>query len=96
MLSGWSWLENEWIDLGFILLSLILVVWSLGSSYRSVHHNKTPLIIAITGFIIFAMGHFLFHELEIYLSTIGGLLITFSHYLNWKINKEHVISCKTV
>ncbi len=94
ILSGWSWLENEWIDFGFILISLFLVTWSLGSGYRSVHHIKTPLIIAICGFAIFAIGHFLFHELEIYLSTIGGLLITYSHYKNWKLNQEHVVACQ--
>lgn len=94
MLSGWSWLANEWVELGFIIISLILVTWSLGSSYRDVHQHKGPLSIAILGFVVFAAGHFLWHDLEMYLSTAGGLLIASSHYYNWKLNKQHVVTCK--
>lgn len=94
MLSGWKWLQNEWVDFGFILISLILVTWSLGSSYKDVHQKKGPLTLAIIGFIVFGLGHFLWHhEYEMYLSTAGGLLIASSHYFNWKLNKTHLVSC---
>jgi len=94
LMSGWSWLANEWIDLLLIIISAILVYWSLGSGYRDVHHHKGPLSLALLGFLLFGLGHFGFHEYEMFFSTLGGILIAGSHFFNWRLNKQHLLSCK--
>ncbi|WP_316737193.1 MerC domain-containing protein [Pedobacter aquatilis] len=91
-LWGMSFLANEWVEIGMILMSLCLGIWSLGSSYKKEHHKIYPIYVLISGFLLIAFGHFSGYEfLEPILIPIGGFVIASAHFINLK----YVKSCRT-
>ena len=85
--GGVSWLENPFIEWSFIVSALILAGWSLVGSYRE-HHDRRPLQLAVAGFLIILGVHILHHAVGHYLAAIGGILIAYAHYLNWRIRRR--------
>ncbi|MGH1434579.1 MAG: MerC domain-containing protein [Lewinella sp.] len=88
LVGGLSWLESPLVEWTFILSTLILASWSLLGSLPH-HHNKRPLIIAAIGFIIILGVHFLEHVVGHFVSAIGGVLIAYAHYVNWRLLHNH-------
>lgn len=81
-LSGLVWLENFWVEFTLISLSFILASWSLGQSYFK-HKRKEAIQVVVIGFICILCSRIVDEGYEPLLMVIGGLLIAFSHYLNW-------------
>ncbi len=88
LVGGLSWLESPLVEWTFILSTLVLASWSLlGSLPR--HNNKRPLLIAAIGFGIILGIHLLEHIIGHYFAAIGGVLIAYAHYLNWRLIHDH-------
>lgn len=85
LLGGMSWLESAWVEWSFILTTLVLASWSLFGSL-SKHRNTKPLIIAALGFVLIIVLHEWFgHGAGHYFSALGGILVAYAHYLNWRL-----------
>ena len=99
ILSGLSWLAEPWVEITFIILSIILASWSLYPSYKKQHHNDKALKIAGVGFALLFISRLVGHgsSIEVIAIVIGGLLIAFAHLVNWRLLKiskpryEHTI-----
>lgn len=83
-LVGLSWLESPIVEWTFILSSLVLASWSLLGSLPH-HHNKRPLVIAAIGFAVIIGVHFFEDVVGHFIAAIGGVLIAYAHYLNWRL-----------
>ncbi|MEM1214427.1 MAG: MerC domain-containing protein [Bacteroidota bacterium] len=82
--SGLEWLEEPLIEWSFILTTVILASWSLVGTW-SRHHDKRPLLIAGVGFAIIIGVHLLPGHVNHYIAGLGGLLIAYAHYRNWRL-----------
>lgn len=83
-LVGLEFLAHTWVEIVMITLSLIIGTWSMIGTFRQ-HQSIAPTLILVAGFMMFFMGHFLWHELEAILVTLGGFTIAGAHFLNWKL-----------
>ena len=84
-LAGLQFLENPWIEYSIILLSFLIASNALIHGYRRHHHRSLALVVAITGFILIALGHTLgVEQIEILFTSCGGVLIAIAHLINWK------------
>lgn len=87
-LWGLDFLADPATEISMILLSLILGAWSLGKSYRKVHHRVLPILILVFGFAFILIGHFSgIAILEPILIPAGGFAIASAHFLNLKLTK---------
>jgi hypothetical protein len=85
-LSSLHFLENPLIEWTFIMFGVVFVFVSLWPSYKKVHHQTKPLLFAAFGFGLIAIGRLEFTELwEITNTVMGALLVSYAHYLNWKL-----------
>lgn len=85
LLGGMSWLESAWVEWSFILSTLVLGSWSLVGSLPK-HRNMTPILIAGVGFVLIVVLHHAFENtIGHYFSALGGVLIAYAHYLNWRL-----------
>ncbi|WP_256003421.1 MerC domain-containing protein [Pedobacter deserti] len=85
-LIGMEFLASPWVETSMIVLSVIIAVTSLSTTYKR-HRNTTPLLALLCGFALIASGHFLWHEAEALLIPLGGITIAAAHYINWKLNR---------
>lgn len=86
-LSSVAWLDSHWVEYLFLGSALILAGWSLVGSYS--HHGKPwAIALAIIGFIVFFIGFAEHNHTEIGLTTLGGVLIALSHFVNWRMMKK--------
>lgn len=86
-LWGLSFLAESWIEITMICLSLIIGIWSLGSSYPK-HKKIIPVLILILGFALIGSGHYLLHSLEAILIPAGGFTIAAAHLINWRYSRS--------
>ena len=92
-LWGLEFLATPALEISMILLSLLIGVWALSTSYRKVHHNLYPMVILALGFGAILLGHFSGIEtLEPILIPLGGFTIAGAHFFNLKLAK----SCKHI
>jgi len=91
MLGGLSWLAEPWVEVTFIILSVILASMSLYPSYKKEHHNDKALKIAGIGFALLFISRLVGHgsSIEVVTIVIGGLLIAFAHVVNWRLLKKN-------
>ncbi len=88
LLGGVGIFENETWDIAFILLSAILASMSLISGYTKKHHDKTPLKLALFGFLMFAIGHLVIHSnMGHVAAAFGGVVIAMAHVYNAQLLK---------
>lgn len=95
LMGGLSWLTNPIIEIGFIVLSLGLAAISLYPSFKKKHHRSQALKIAGVGFGLLFLSRLVGHGnvLEIITVVVGGLLIAYAHYINWKLLKIYSSDC---
>lgn len=85
LIGSMSWLESPWVEWSFIFSTLALASWSLLASLPK-HRNYTPLLVAGVGFVLIVVLHHLFeHSIGHYFSAVGGVLVAYAHYLNWRL-----------
>ena len=82
----------DWILFGF-LLSIACI--SLVSSYRQMHRDVRPLILAGLSICLIAVGELNHHTFGHLLAGIGGIGLAASHLLNWHIVRS-ITSSKSV
>ncbi len=86
---GLGFLADHRFEIVIIIVSLIIGVVSLGGSYIKIHRSIRPLLVLFVGFTLILSAHLLnFGHLEHILGGAGGLMIAFSHYLNWRCNSS--------
>jgi len=90
-IGGLSWLEHFGVELTFIFISFAIASWSLGQSYLTQHRKLNALRIVLVGFLFILASRFTVESFEVILTTIGGVLVAVSHFVNWKLSKTCVI-----
>lgn len=87
-------LENEQVELGFILFSLIVGCFALYNGYKR-HHLKTlPLFVFVAGIALLLFANFLLEDSrETIVKITGAATIIIAHILNWHFCKQCTI-CK--
>ncbi|MEL6660190.1 MAG: MerC domain-containing protein [Bacteroidota bacterium] len=92
LVGGMSWLESAWVEWSFILSTLVLASWSLVSSFPK-HRNSRPLLFAGLGFVLIVVLHHLFEDtIGHYLAAIGGAMVAYAHYMNWRLLRRKAIT----
>lgn len=91
-LWGLGFLASHELEFALIALSLLIAGYVLWKDYRNIHQNLLPASLAILGFVLIFSGH-VFHSLEILFAVFGGMIVTFSYLLNWKINQKMKACC---
>jgi hypothetical protein len=80
-LSSLHFLHEPIIEWSFIAFGLVFVIVSLWPSYKKVHHNSKPLIIATVGFSLIALGRLDLNEVWEVVNTVGGaLMVSLAHF----------------
>jgi hypothetical protein len=85
--GGIAWLEQPWIEAGFIGLSVGIASWSLLRSYW-LHRYVTPLRIVAVGFAVLLVSRLVAHEWEPLLAALGGITVAGAHFKNWQMQKK--------
>ena len=95
MLGGLSWLAEPWVEVTFIVLSVVLATMSLYPSYKKQHQNNKALKIAGVGFSLLFISRLVGHgnSIEVVTIVVGGLLIAFAHVVNWQLLKKSQVCC---
>lgn len=83
---GLEVLANVWVEISMICLSLIVGIYSLSSSYPR-HKKIQPILALVSGFLLIAVGHFIFENLESIIVPLGGITIAAAHLMNWKYSR---------
>ncbi|NJB83660.1 MerC domain-containing protein [Wenyingzhuangia aestuarii] len=87
-LSTLHFLKNPYIEWTFLSFGLVFIFVSLWPSYKKNHHKVKPLRYAMVGFLFIAFGRLnLTESFEIINTVIGASIVSFAHYLNWKLLK---------
>lgn len=88
-LTGLNFLASEWIEQSMIAIALIVGFVSMWLSYIKTHNRPLPVLILSLGFLVIVAGHNSTDELESIFIPIGGVIIAYSHYVNWKYTLEY-------
>ena len=87
-LAGLQFLDNHWIEIGMIILSLFIATSSLLGSYRT-HRRYGALMIAMLGFGLILAGKLLEGEWqEMLFTSSGGFAIAIAHIVNWNLIRQ--------
>ena len=78
--------DNLWVEAVFVGTSLTIAILSLLYSYKNVHNNRRPIYIAILGFAVFGIGIATHSVGHILFTTLGGVIIAASHFINYKLS----------
>lgn len=80
VLHGPDWLH--WVLIGVALPASAVALWR----GLDVHHDHSPLCVALVGFALMAAGAFSHGHgaLEAVLTVTGGLVVAFAHWRNWR------------
>lgn len=88
-LLGVELLENERLELGFILFSLVVGSVALYNGYTKHHGRKLPLTLFIIGIsLLFFANFFLEGGMEISIKMTGAAAIISAHIINWRSCRE--------
>ena len=90
--AGLVVLDHAFIEWGMLLLSGVIVMAALWKGYKS-HKQQSIIFLGGLGISVLLLSHLLhdFGEGMHYLAAVGGLIIAFTHYLNWR-----KLSCKVI
>ncbi|MES1198340.1 MAG: MerC domain-containing protein [Chitinophagaceae bacterium] len=87
-LFGINIIHNSFFEVGMIVLALCVGSFSLYHGYNKHHHNRLPLLIFFTGFILLVLKQF-FIQYENWLLIPAVIFIVSSHLLNFRFCKLH-------
>lgn len=85
-------LHHPVFEVGFLLIAIVVAVWSLGKSYLNHHRNTRPLIFGVAGVALITMG-VVMHAWFITLP--GGLVLALAHFWNFKLLKACACRMRT-
>ena len=80
--------HNHAFDFIFMAGGILIAGYVLVKDYIYKHRQLGPLFISALGFLLLFFGIQSHGELFL-LSVSGGLIITFSHFQNWKLSHSH-------
>lgn len=92
--GAFPWLQSHSLELALIFSTLVLASWSLLGSWHK-HRQIKPIIIATVGFLIIFGVHSLEGDIAHYFSALGGILIAYAHYVNWRLLHPHPVFRRT-
>jgi hypothetical protein len=92
--GGLPWLESHSLELALIFSTLIMASWSLLGSWPK-HHKTQPMLLAALGFLIIFGVHLLDGNVAHYVSALGGTLIAYAHFINWRLLHPHAVFRRT-
>jgi hypothetical protein len=78
-----SSLGIPWLEPALISLAVVLATWALGRGWR-MHRAWQPLAWAVLGFGLIALGRWVGGTREPPGTISGGLVVAWSHVLNWR------------
>lgn len=84
-LGSFSWFASHEVELVFITISVVLAYWSLWTSFKKHHKNRKAVNIVLFGFTFLLVSRFVPHHIGDILVVIGGLIVAYSHYVNWRL-----------
>lgn len=91
-LMGVEILENELLELVFILFSLIIGCLAMYNGYSKHHHKLLPLVLFILGIsLLFFANFFLEDNQETIIKIIGATTLIIAHLINWQNCKRCII-----
>jgi hypothetical protein len=91
-LFGIEIIENKWLELGTILISLLIGGGAIYKGYNYFHKSKWIVALFLLGMVVMIIGNFLHaHATEYFLKISGAVLLVISHIANWK--KSHQKNC---
>lgn len=84
-----AFLEEKYFEIGLLVLSVLIGLLSLLSSYFQKHKKPLPIILAFIGFSLFILGKVISMEnMELVFSIIGGIFVVMAHYYNIRLIKK--------
>ncbi|MEP6713774.1 MAG: MerC domain-containing protein [Ferruginibacter sp.] len=88
-LFGIELLENIWVEMATILVSLVIGSWALLKGYFKQHQNKTPLILFASGIVLLIIANLVSkHSIEMIIKFFAVSFIITAHVINWKNCKK--------
>ena len=88
--GGLPWLESHTLELLLIFSTFIVASWSLLGSWFK-HRKTKPMLLALLGFAVIFGVHLLEGDVAHYVSALGGSLIAYAHYINWRLLHPHAV-----
>jgi len=90
-LLGVELLENENVELGFILFSLVVGCFALYNGYKKHHHKILPICVFVAGIALLLFASFWLEDnMETSGKIAGAAFVITAHILNW----YNCIHCK--
>lgn len=78
-------LENHWLEMFTLLVSMSVGGWAIWRGYRKHHHQKLLLIYFFAGLILMTAGNFVtYTPAEMLMKMTGAILIITAHIKNWR------------
>jgi drug/metabolite transporter superfamily protein YnfA len=88
-LFGIEILENPYLEVLTLLVSMSVGGWAIWRGYRKLHHQKNLIICFLAGLILMIAGNFLtYTPAEMGLKIIGAIFIITAHVKNWRACKH--------
>lgn len=87
--SGLAWLSHPWLEMGFIITSIVAASWSLGRSYIYYHRRWGAIVVVMAGFVLLILSRFAEHSWEPLLAVLGGASIAGAHVFNWRLSRRY-------
>lgn len=85
IIPKWAHFGHGWIWISIILM---VAAWSIGRGYNK-HKNKAVALLALFGILFLLTGTLLEGKLSVLLESAvfvtGGLLLTYAHWKNYKL-----------
>jgi len=88
VIPQWAHFGHGWV---WISIIFVIAIFSLGRGYQA-HKNKKVVLLALTGLIFLLSGTLLEEKVTIltesFIFFIGGILLSISHWKNYKLLKN--------
>ncbi len=94
-LFGIELLENIYLEIATILVSVSAGGWALWKGYRKIHHHISIVLLFLVGLVLMISGNFFSSEsLHMSAKLIGAVLIITAHIRNWRQSRYYAY-CST-
>jgi len=96
-LFGIEILENAWLEVTTVLISMGFGGWAIWKGYKRIHRQKSVLVYFLIGLLLMLVGNFLHATTyEMGLKIAGAVLLIVSHVKNWKSCRDCEVHDHTV